>query len=67
MHRGESAEFLNQGATPFALAACEKFIPQLVAGHYDKANQTWAGGKDIATALTLTLTATPGDNDNDQD
>ena len=46
MYRKEDAEFLTQGVVPFALARCEKFIPQLVAGYYDKVSQTWAGRKD---------------------
>jgi len=62
----EKAGFLYEGAVPFALASCEKFNIQPVAGHYDEVQQVWQGNRDIAAA-TLTLTATPGDNDNDQD
>lgn len=63
----ETAEFLQNGAVPFALAKCERFIPQPVAGQYNEVSQVWEGGKDIAAAATLTLTATPGDQDQDRD
>lgn len=59
----ERAEFLRQGAVPFALANCERFETKLISGYYDDAEQVWLGNEDITAALTLT--ATPGDNDQD--
>lgn len=62
----ERPQFLERGAVPFALGACEKFTPLPVKGYYDEVGQVWRGDA-LERALTLTLTATPGDRDDDQD
>lgn len=65
----EKAEFLQEGAVPFALASCERFISQPVTGHYDEKQQVWQGDKELSINLfpTATATRTPGDYDRDRD
>jgi len=57
----EALGIFESGATPFALAFCEKPVAIPVAGAYNEQEEVWLG-LNPESGVNLTLTLTLGDD-----